>query len=151
MFVLAVIAILILGVISVGLLWLLSMSIGNRRNQSTQEPETTPSEVNPEQEGNEQLATLAKKIDEYHDKATKRSKADRFEHLLCVLWGFSLTIGGLAVAFSNIPQPNWTIILAMTVSIIVAVVFFVLAIAATKKCAQYRPLNLKDFWGDKTD
>jgi len=47
MFILALIAILILGATSFGLLKLLSMYIGNQRNQSKQEPETTPSEANP--------------------------------------------------------------------------------------------------------
>lgn len=47
MFVVAVIAILILGVTIIGLLWLLSKSINNQRNQPKQEPEMTPSEANP--------------------------------------------------------------------------------------------------------
>lgn len=149
-FFLALIAILILGVISFGLLKLLSKSISNQRNHSRQEPETTSSEVNPKQEGNEQLATLINKIDEYHDKDTIRSKADRFERLLCVFWGFALTIGILAFTISNIPRTNWTISLMLTVSIIATVGFFILAIGATKKCAQYKPLDLKDFWSDKT-
>jgi mannose/fructose/N-acetylgalactosamine-specific phosphotransferase system component IIC len=150
MFVLALVAILILGVIVVGLLWLLSKSISNQRNQSRQEPKTTPSGVNPEQGGNEQLAILIRKIDDYHDKDTKRSLADRFERLMCVLWGFALTISILAFTVSNIPRTNWTISLMLTVSIIVTVGFAILAIGATKKYYQYRPLKLKDFWGDKT-
>ena len=118
MFFLALIAILILGVISFGLLKLLSKSISDQRNPPKQEPETTSSGVNLEQEGNEQIAALIKKIDEYHNKNTKRAKADRFEHLMCVLWGFALTISILAFTISNIPRTNWTISLVLTVSII---------------------------------
>jgi hypothetical protein len=149
MFAIALVAILILGGTIVGLLCLLSKSISNQRNYSRQEPKTAPSEVNPEQRGNEQLAALIEKIDGYHDKDTKRSLADRFERLLCVFWGFALTIGILAFTISNIPRTNWTISLMLTVSIIATVVFFILAIAATKKCSQYRPIDWKDFWGDK--
>lgn len=149
MFVLALVAILILGVIVVGLLWLLSKSISNQRNQSRQEPKTTPSEVNPNQEGNEQLATLIKKIDEYHDKDAKRSLANRFETLMYVLWAFAIATVGLALAMISItPRSGW-ILGAMIVSIIGAVGFSILAVGATRKCKQYRPLDWKDFWGDK--
>jgi hypothetical protein len=47
MFVLALIAILILGVTIVGLLWLLSKFINNQRNQPKQEPEMPPCEAKP--------------------------------------------------------------------------------------------------------
>lgn len=141
MFVIAVIAILILGGTIIGLLCLLSKFMSNQRNYSRQEPETTLKE-----EGNEQLVALIKT---YHDKDTKRSLADRFERLMCVLWGFALTIGILAFIVPRIPRTNWTISLMLAVSIIATVGFAILAIGATKKCCQYRPPNLKDFWGDK--
>lgn len=148
MFVLALIAMLILGVISFGLLKLLSMFIGNQRNYSRQETETAPNEANPKQEDNEQLATLIKKIDEYHDQDTKRYKGDRFETLMLVLWGFALTTSGLALAMISIPRTGWTIS-ATTVSIIAAILFSVLAIGATRKRSQYKPWDWRDFWGDK--
>jgi hypothetical protein len=149
MFVLALAAIIIIGVIGVGLLGLLPKCISNQRNGSRQEPETAPTELNPGQGGNEQLSALIKKIDAYHDKDTRRSLANRFEHLLCVLWGFALTIGILAFTISEIPRTNWKIDLILTVSIIATAIFFILAIAATKKCSQYRSMDWKDFWGDK--
>ena len=149
MFVVALVAILILGGISVGLLKLLSKSIGNRRDQSRQEPKTTLSEVNPEQAGNEQLATLINKIDEYHDEDTKRSLANRFETLMYVLWGFAIATVGLALAMISVtPRTGWTLS-ATIVSIIGAIGFSILAVGATRKCKQYRLLDWKDFWGDK--
>ena len=149
MFFLALIAILLLGIISFGLLKLLSKSISNQRNHPRQEPETTPSAVNPKQGGNEQLAALIKKIDEYHDKDTKRSLANRFETLMYVLWGFAIATVGLALAMISItPRTGW-ILGATIVSIIGAVGFSILAAGATRKCKQYRSLDWKDFWGDK--
>jgi len=47
MFVLALVAILILGVTIIGLLWLLSKSIGDQRNQPKQDLKMTPSEAHP--------------------------------------------------------------------------------------------------------
>ena len=149
MFFLALIAILILGVISFGLLKLLSKSISNQRNHSRQEPETTSSEVNPKQEGNEQLATLINKIDEYHDKDTKRSLANRFETLMYVLWGFAIATVGLALAMISItPRTGWTLS-ATIVSIIGAVGFSILAVGATVKLSHYRKVDWRDPWSEK--
>ena len=146
MFVLALVAILILGVISVGLLRLLSVSISNQRNYSRQEPETAPTEANPKQEGNEQLATLIKKIDEYHDKDTKRSLANRFETLMYVLWGFAAIAVGFALAMINMPHTNWTIVI---IDVIGACIFGGLAIGATVKLSHYRKVDWRDPWSDK--
>lgn len=146
MFVLALVAIVILGVVVIGLLWLLSKSISNQRNQSRQEPETTPTEVNPKPDGDEQLAALIRKIDEYHDKDTRRSLANRFEHLTYVLWGFVAALVGLALAVISMPDTNWGVV---TFDIIVACIFGGLAIGAHKKLAQYRRVDWRDFWGDK--
>jgi len=149
MFFLALITILILGVIIFGLLKLLSKSISNQRNHSRQEPETTTSEVSPKQGDNEQLATLIKKIEDYHDKDTIRSKSDRFERLMCVLWGFALTIGILAFTVSRIPRTNWTISLVLAVSIIATVGFAILASWATVKLSHYRKFDWKDPWSEQ--
>ena len=148
MFFLALIAILILGVISFGLLKLLSKSISNQRNHSRQEPETTSSEVNPKQEGNEQLATLINKIDEYHNQDTKRARGDRLQNLMCVLWGFALTTCSLALVMISMPRTNWTIG-AMIVTIIIAIGFLGLATWATVRLSHYKKFDWRDPWSDK--
>jgi Tfp pilus assembly protein PilV len=149
MFFLALIAILLLGVISFGLLKLLSKSISNQRNHSEQESKTTPTEVNPEQEGNEQLAVLIKKIEKYHEEDTNRAKGDRLENLMYVLWGFAFVAVSLALATFSLPHTFWSVF-ATTVSGIGAIGFFVLAYGALGKVKQYKTLSRKDFWGDKT-
>lgn len=149
MFFLALIAILILGVISFGLLKLLSVSIGNQRNQPRQETETTPSEVNPKQEGNEQLATLIKKIDDYHDKDTNRAKGDSIESRMYVLWGFASTSTMFALATLGLP-PTHEICIARIISIIGAIFFFGFAVGATIRLRKYKKWDWKDPWGDKT-
>jgi Na+-transporting methylmalonyl-CoA/oxaloacetate decarboxylase gamma subunit len=148
MFVLALVAIIILGVIGVGLLWLLSKFISNQRNQSRQEPETTPCEVNPEQEGNEQLATLIKKIDAYHKQDTRRAKGDRIETLIYVFWGFTATSTSFALATLSLP-PTREIYAARIVSIIGAIFFGVFAIWATIRLRKYKKWDWKDPWSEK--
>lgn len=148
MFVLALVAILILGVIVVGLLWLLSKSISNQRNQSRQEPKTTPSEVNPNQEGNEQLATLLNKIDEYHKQDTRRAKGDRIETLMYVFWGFAATSTSFALATLSLP-PTHEIYAARIVSIIGAIFFGTFAIWTTIRLRKYKKFDWRDPWSDK--
>ena len=149
MFVIALVAILILGGTIVGLLCLLSKSISNQRNYSRQEPKTAPSEVNPEQGGNEQLAALIEKIEKYHEEDTNRAKGDRLENLMYVLWGFAFVAVSLALATFSLPHTFWSVF-ATTVSGIGAIGFSVLAYGALGKVKQYKTLSRKDFWGDKT-
>lgn len=125
MFFLALIAILILGVISFGLLKLLSKSLSNQRNQPRQESETAVSEANPEQ----------------------RSMVNRIENQMYVLYGFALTTGSVAIAMLGIPNHNPAVVI---VDAIIAVGFLGLGFWRLAILKKYKNWNWKDFWGDKT-
>lgn len=146
MFFLALIAILLLGVISFGLLKLLSRSISNQRNESGQELKTTPSGVNPEPDGDEQLAALINKIDEYHNQDTKRSKGNRIENQMYILWGLALTTGSVAIAMLGIPN---TSLIVVIIDAIIAFGFLGLGFWAFARLRKYKKWNWRDPWSDK--
>ena len=125
MFFLALIAILILGAISFGLLKLLSKSISNQRNQPKQESETSVSKANLEQ----------------------RSMINRIENQMYVLYGFALTTSSVAIAMLGIPNRNWSVVI---IDAIIAVVFLGLGFWRLAILKKYKNWNWKDFWGDKT-
>jgi len=146
MFFLALIAILLLGIVSFGLLKLLSKTISNQRSQSRQEPETTPSGVNPQPDGDEQLATISHKIDEYHNQDTKRSKGNRIENQMYILWGLALTTGSVAIAMLGIPNTSWIVVI---IDAIIAFCFLGLGFWAFARLRKYKKWNWRDPWSDK--
>ena len=125
MFVLALVAILILGGTVIWLLRLLSKSIGNQRSLSEQESETAVSEANPEQ----------------------RSMVNRIENQMYVLYGFALTTGSVAIAMLGIPNHN---LAAVIIDAIIAVGFLGLGFWRLAILKKYKNWDWKDFWGDKT-
>jgi hypothetical protein len=125
MFFLALIAILILGVISFGLLKLLSKSISNQRSHSEQESETAVSKANPEQ----------------------RSMINRIENQMYILYGFALTTGSVALTMYGIPNHNLTVVI---IDAIIAVGFLGLGFWRLAILKKYKNWDWKDFWGDKT-
>jgi len=146
MFVLALVAILILGVISFGLLKLLSQSISNQRNQPKQEPEMISNGVNPQPDGDEQLATISHKIDEYHNQDTKRSKGNRIENQMYILFGLALATGSVAIAMLGIPNTSSIVVI---IDVIIAFGFLGLGFWRFAILKKYKKCDWKDPWSDK--
>lgn len=146
MFVLALVAILILGGTVLGLLCLLSKSMSNQKNYSGEEPKMAPSEVNPEQGGNDKLAALINKIDEYHKQDTRRSKGNRIENQMYILWGLALTTGSVAIAMLGIPNTSLTIVI---IDATIASGFLGLGFWAFARLRKYKKWDWRDPWSDK--
>jgi hypothetical protein len=125
MFVLALVAIVILGIMVIGLLRLLSKSIGNQRSHSEQGPETAVSEANPEQ----------------------MSMINRIENQMYILYGFALTTGSVALTMFGMPNHSSTIVIIDT---IIAVGFLGLGFWRLAILKKHKNWDWKDFWGDKT-
>jgi hypothetical protein len=124
MFIIALVAILILGGTTIGLLRLLSKSVSNQRSHSERESEIAVSEANPEQ----------------------KSMMNRIENQMYVLYGFALTTGSVAIAMLGIPNHSLAIVI---IDAIIAVGFLGLGFWRLAILKKYKNWKWKDFWGDK--
>jgi len=146
MFFLALIAILILGVISFGLLKLLSKSLSGQRSHPGPEPKTTPGEVNSEQGDSDQLTALSHQIEKHHQDDARRAKANRIENQMYILYGFAVATGSVAIAVLGVPDHNPTVVI---IDAIIAFGFLGLGFWRFAILREYKKWNWKDPWGDK--
>lgn len=146
MFFLALIAILIVGATSFGLLKLLSKSIGNQRNHLERESKTERSEVNPKPDGDEQLTALSDKIDKYHEEDTRKSKGNRIENQMYILYGLALATASVAIAMFGIPNISLWV---RVIDAIIAFGFLGLGFWRLAALRKYKKCNWGDPWSDK--
>ena len=89
------------------------------------------------------LANLTAKIDNNHAEDVKRSKADRIEQIMLVLYGFALATTGLTLAVLSLHETIPTII-----SGIMAFGFWFLGLSAFRHLKKYKDTSWRNFWGE---
>ncbi len=95
----------------------------------------------------EKLGAFIKQAEIDRQQDTKKSKADRFENLSFILWGFALATASIGLGAISPPLTGWKIAAAI-VSIVTAIGFSILAVMAIKKRMEYGHWDWKNFWGD---
>ena len=135
-------AVLILGVICIGLILLVAYVI---RKQPTSPNNTVLSNQTPTQEGNTDIAHVLKVIEDNHTLDAKAAKAYRIERITFTLFSFGVASAALAVS-AWVGLHN---VLATLVAGIIAVAFVLFGYSAQRHLRiHYRDVLGKGLWGD---